>query len=130
MVGRWLGGRLRTSRNISRKFPWHQPPPIPSRRQLHRKNAAEHVKNMWLLGSFGVSHSGQFPLHLRTSTPEGSRPRTNCQWKILIFIVTFISQRRLSSSGPGVAAMALYRDLDENNPFGSRCHEIESFLRE
>ena len=81
-------GEVWSSVYRSEKLVWHQFPPTTSRKQLHTNCADTQEKKMWFESS-GVAQSGQRPepgtLRLRTSTPDGSRPRIHRHMKIRIF---------------------------------------------
>ena len=72
---------------------------------------------MWFESS-GVSHRGQRPepgpLRLRTSTPDGSRPRIHCHMKIWILRGRRMDQTVWRGGGAEEGAIAAYRDLVEN----------------
>ena len=117
------------SASKSGKLVLHHCPPTVSRKQDHRNWAVEQEKKMWLASST-VPHRGHIlspgPLRLRTSTPEGRRPRIHCHRKILIFRGRRMSQIRLKGSGADEGAIAEYKDLVEKRPEGSSRQEMES----
>ncbi|KAM3391856.1 hypothetical protein ACQJBY_013151 [Aegilops geniculata] len=128
LIWRKRAGHALSSASRSGKLVLHHCPPTVSRKQAQRNWAEWHEKKMWLASST-VPQMGHIPspgpFRLRTSTPEGSRPRIHCHChrKIRIFSGTRISQIRLNGSGADEGAMAPYKDFVEKHPEGSRCQD-------
>ena len=84
---------------------------------------------MWFESS-GTPQSGQMlipgPFRLRTSTPDGIRPRIHCYMKIQIFRGRRMDHTIDRGRGAEDGAMAMYSDLVENWPEGSRRHRTRS----
>ena len=112
-----FGGEAWISAKRSGKLVLHQRPLTTPQRQLQRNWTETREKKMWFESST-VPHKGHVsslgPFSFNTSTPEGIRPWIHCHKKILIFRGSLVDQIVSKGAGPGVTAMARYRDLLEN----------------